>query len=421
MAASERHCQCPSRNPAYLFGGLAFVALLLAAIVPAAAGAADPPLKGGAPLAGEVRLQSLVGLPPEAYSMFCTTQPDCRTSGNIDLETKATVPIEFDPLTLTTHGVDSLPYSKAEGSVQMSWACGSLPGRFVWNMEVTGSRPGKLAVMDVQAVPGSNALSVTLDPGGEGDFDFPEETVDRSDGGCGAAVRHITQQMGTWYFNFHLAAREGGSIEKFGDVTFDGLTWKNGVYTRDIDRFLNVGYAPYRYPLYEHTRIEVEPEYCVGRQNRIASATSNGRSLGVDGMRFFPGQQFTAPPKTRIRLADGSEIELEKGGSFFIGACDTSMTRVFLRESVGKFWVHVKHAVSGPSKKFDVVTERAVAGSRGTIFEVSYNKGKQLTKVRVKQSKVSLKGRNGAKGKVLIKKGQVGVQQGRKAPRIVKR
>jgi hypothetical protein len=41
--------------------------------------------------------------------------------------------------------------------------------------------------------------------------------------------------------------------------------------------------------------------------------------------------------------------------------------------------------------------------------------------VAVKEGSVSLKGINGAKGKILIKAGQVGVQKGKGRPRIVKR
>jgi hypothetical protein len=42
------------------------------------------------------------------------------------------------------------------------------------------------------------------------------------------------------------------------------------------------------------------------------------------------------------------------------------------RLGFGKVWARVKKALAGPESKFEVQTERAVAGVRGTIFRVDY-------------------------------------------------
>lgn len=406
-----------SHNPITRFAVAAVVTLGAALPIPALAAAAAP--APGSPFAADVRFQSLMGIPPDGYSLVCTGQPSCTTGGNVDLETKADVDAEFDPKTRTTHGVSRLGYSKAEGTVDMSWACGSTPGRYASKIAVTGTKAGELEVVDVKPVAGTNELSVTLDPAGDSGGEFPQDVVDRSDGGCTIPVQELTQSMGMWYYHFYYARQ--GSLGQFGDVKIDGLTWKDGVYEKTFDRFVMAGVAPYRYPLYERTKVEVEPEYCAGKQNQIKSATSDGESLGIDGMRFYLGQEFTAPRDSRISLADGSTLLMKEGGSFTITDCSTNATAVTLTHSIGSLWVHLKHLVGGPGKKFDVHTKRAVAGARGTIFEVSYDKRKELTKVKVSESEVSLKGQHGAKGKVMIKPGQTGVQKGRRAPRIVKR
>ena len=396
------------------------VASALVALLAVLAGPADAATgSAGGPLSADVRLRSLMGVPPEGYSLFCMGQPSCTTGGNVDLETKADVSAEFDPDTRTTHGVGRLPFSKAEGTVDMSWACGSKPGRWESQVSVTGTKAGELEVVDVEAAPGANELAVTLDPAGDSGGEFPREVVERNDGGCDVPVQELTQTMGTWYYHFYFARQ--GALQQFGDVKLDDLSWHDGVYSKTFDRFVTAGVPPYQYPLYERTTIEVEPEYCSGKQNQIVSATSDGESLGIDGMRFYLGQQFTAPRKTRMRFADGSVIDIAKGGSFTVSDCSANATEVTLTKSIGSFWMHFKHLVKGPSKKFDVITKRSAVGVRGTIFEVSYDKAAEKTKVAVSESEVSLEGRNGASGKVMIEPGQVGVQKGKQKPRIVKR
>lgn len=400
---------------------LAAAALLAgAAALPAAAGAAPAPEMSGAPKQAEVRFEALLGIPPGGYSLFCTGFPSCSTRGNIDLATKANVDVAYDPRQGATRGVAPLPFSSAEGDVGMSFTCEGAPDPWVSEIGVVGTKAGELEISEVESVPGTNTMKVALNHGGDSGSEFPQETVARSDGGCDSPVQDLTQKMGTWYYHFYVAHRSDQQ-QTGNDLEIGGLSWKDGVYTRTFDRFVTVGSGAYSYPTYERTRIEVEPEYCAGKQNRITSATAQGGSLGLDGLRFYPGQVVNVPPNAKFRLGDGSVMQLENGGSFRVDDCETNETKVFLGESVDSLLVHVKKALAGSSKKFDVVTERAVVGVRGTIFEVSYDKAKELTKVAVEESSVSLKGRNGAKGEVIIEAGQIGVQKGTKSPRIVKR
>lgn len=110
-------------------------------------------------------------------------------------------------------------------------------------------------------------------------------------------------------------------------------------------------------------------------------------------MSFYAGQRFTAPAKSRIRLADGSVIELEKGGSFTVGDRNNNRTELLL--GGGSLGVHLKHLPGGRSKKFDVVTRRAVAGARGRSSRSPATSAKQQIRLAVEEGEVSPSGRAG--------------------------
>jgi hypothetical protein len=391
-------------------------AMLLA--LPAVASAKDA---DGAPKEATVKFESLMGVPADGYSLVCPPGiPSCTTTGTIDLATKAEVPVTYSKNIGATYGLAPLAYTQADGSASMTFSCEGMPDPFVSKLSPRGTTAGELEIASVKAVPGTNTLAVALNHGGDTGEELPKETYQRSDGGCGAPNSLTSPVMSTWYYNFYVAHRESQQPTT-NDLELQGLAYNNGAYTKDYDRIVNVSNGGTTYPLYEHTRLEVEPEFCDGAQNRISSAVGEGRSLGLDGASFYPGQIVSGPPKTKIRLADASVIELEKGGEFEIEKCEEDGTRVGVGESIGRFWTHVKKALGGGSKKFEVTTPRTVAGVRGTTFAISYNEKKELTKLSVMEHTVSFAGRNGAKGKVLVHAGQVAVQKGKGAPKIVKR
>lgn len=385
--------------------------------IPAGAPAAEG---DGAPKQATVKFESLMGIPPYGYSLVCPPGiPSCASSGAIDLETKAEVPVTYQKNLGATYGLAPLEYSKAEGSASMSFTCEGKPDPYVSKLSPSGTTAGELEIASVKAVPGTNLLAVALNHGGDSGEEYPRETYSRSDGGCGAPNFLSSPLMGTWYYNFYEAHRESQQPTT-NDLELQGLFYNHGAYTKAYDRMVNVSNGGVTYPLYEKTRIEVEPEFCTGDENRISSATGEGRSLGLDGASFYPGQKIWGPPKTKISYGDGSRIEMEKGGEFEIDKCEEDHTSVTIAHSIGRFWTHVKHALAGGETKFEVKTKRAVAGVRGTTFAISYNEKKELTKLWVMEHTVRFAGRNGAKGKVLVHAGQVAVQKGKGAPRIVK-
>jgi hypothetical protein len=385
--------------------------------MPAVAPAKEP---DGAPKRATVKFESLMGIPPDGYSLVCPPGiASCTTSGAIDLATEAEVPVTFSKNLGATYGTSPLECSKTEGTASMTFTCEGVPEPFVSQLSVSGTTAGELEIASVKALPGTNLLAVALNHGGDTGEELPGETYARSDGGCGAPVNKTSPLMSTWYYNFYAAHRESQQPTS-NDLELQGLFYNNGAYTKSYDRIVNVSNGGTTYPLYEQTRIEVEPEFCDGARNRISSATGEGHSLGLDGASFYPGQVISGPPKTLIRLADGGAMEMEKGGSFEIEKCEEDETGISITHSIGRFWTHVKKALGGSDAKFEVKTKRTVAGVRGTKFAISYDEKKELTKLWVLEHTVSFKGRNGAKGKVLVHAGQVAVQRGKGAPRIVK-
>lgn len=394
---------------------VALGAALLA--IPAAASAKEA---DGAPNKATVKFESLMGVPADGYSLVCPPGiASCTASGTIDLGTEAEVPVAFSKNLGATYGLAPLAYTKTEGAASMSFTCEGKPDPFVSQLSVGGTTAGELEIASVKAVPGTNTLAVALNHGGDTGEELPQETYARSDGGCGAPVSNTSPQMSTWYYNFYAAHRESQQPTT-NDLELKGLYYNNGAYTKSYDRVVNVSNGGTTYPLYEQTWIKVEPEFCSGAANRISSATGGGRSLGLDGASFYPGQVISGPPKTLIRLADGGGMEMEKGGEFEIEKCQEDETSLSITHSIGRFWTHVKRALAGGRTKFEVTTPRAVAGVRGTKFAISYDEKKELTKLWVIEHTVSFKGRNGAKGKVLVHAGQMAVQQGKGSPRIVK-
>jgi hypothetical protein len=281
---------------------------------------------------------------------------------------------------------------------------------------------GELAVSAVKTVPGTNAIEVELNPGGDSGQEFPQEIYERFDGGCGAPGQTDDLTGSYWHYNFFWAHRGDGQ-ELGDDLELGDLTWNEeaGAFVKEYERFVDVPFGTTPYKTHERSRIEVKPEFCDGALNRVTSATADGQSLGLDRMPFYVGQVITAPEKTKLRLGDGSVLELDKGGSWRVDKCHEDVATFSLTRSVSKFWAEVKKTLSGSEAKFKVKTDRAVAGVRGTKYLLSYDKRKQVTRVAVKEGAVSLKGINGAKGEILIKAGQVGVQKGKSSPRIVKR
>ncbi len=401
-------------------GRLSIITAIAGLALATPAGAASPE-PSGAPKAATVRLDALQsGVPPAAFGIACLTLPDCTTSGDAVFHTQATVPVKYAAAENVSVGAGPLGYETVVGYVARTITCrGASPA--VSSRQLLRGVSGELAVSALRAGPDENTLAVTLDPAGESGGALPKEVVRAGEGGCGVPHENHLLDMTVWNANF-TGAHEG-EWQRDGGFRIDGLAWDENAeaFTRDYVRPVSVGFGPLAYTYQENTQLEVRPEYCDGPLNRVSSATAKGESLGINGLRLFAGQIVSAPPGSKFRFADGAVIEVDKGGSFAVDECPENRTDFTITQSVKKFWVEVKKALSGSKAKFNVRTDRAVCGVRGTKYELSYDKPKQLTRVAVKEGVVSLKGIHGAKGQILVKAGQVGIQKGRRKPKIVKR
>ncbi|MBX5483408.1 MAG: FecR domain-containing protein [Myxococcaceae bacterium] len=75
--------------------------------------------------------------------------------------------------------------------------------------------------------------------------------------------------------------------------------------------------------------------------------------------------------RVKIQLNDESVIALDENSTLHIDeATFGEQTRFSATLSVGRFWSKVKKFVAGGDAKFEVKTDRAVAGVRGTVFRI---------------------------------------------------
>ncbi|WP_375759663.1 FecR domain-containing protein [Corallococcus exercitus] len=80
-------------------------------------------------------------------------------------------------------------------------------------------------------------------------------------------------------------------------------------------------------------------------------------------------------PKSNLKLTlnDGSVLMLGEGSRLFISEADfegQERKGFVAKLGLGKLWASVKKALAGSQAKFEVETDRAVAGVRGTRFRV---------------------------------------------------
>lgn len=100
--------------------------------------------------------------------------------------------------------------------------------------------------------------------------------------------------------------------------------------------------------------------------------------------------------RIKIQLNDESVIALDERSSLHIDeASFAGQTSFSATLSVGRFWTKVKKFVAGGDAKFEVKTDRAVAGVRGTIFRidavtVAKSTKKAPTTVWVREGKVAV-------------------------------
>ena len=142
------------------------------------------------------------------------------------------------------------------------------------------------------------------------------------------------------------------------------------------------------------------------------------------GAKRTPEKGKAAPLAAKATVEQGDLIETEANGRLEITLSDKSIvrlgpsSRLTLDEAaftdtsrsfkatllLGRVWSHVTKAFSG-DKNFEVKTERAVAGVRGTIFRVEAEKSKAVT-VKVYEGSVAVAGNPAATSAAAPKKGE---------------
>jgi len=150
--------------------------------------------------------------------------------------------------------------------------------------------------------------------------------------------------------------------------------------------------------------------------------TASGNDYGLTNTSFRVGQRVTATEATTLTFGDGSVIRLDKGTSFEVDRCNDNQPSdpTVLELLIGKLWRAAKSAATG-GQTFQVETQRAGTGVRGTTFWISYLPAKKQTTLHVVKGSVEMWRRSTPKRKLLVKTGQTAVQQGSALPRITKR
>jgi FecR protein len=153
-------------------------------------------------------------------------------------------------------------------------------------------------------------------------------------------------------------------------------------------------------------------EACEGSNNRFVSVeTASGDDLGLTGKQMCRDQEVVAQESTRIHLSDGSVITLEAGNGWKVRKCAPDET---IFDLIGDKIIKL-FAGDG---KFNLETDRAIIGVRGTEFSAAYNRRKKRTTVKVKSGKLQVWARRSPKKKVTARKGDTVIQQGNESPRI---
>lgn len=128
---------------------------------------------------------------------------------------------------------------------------------------------------------------------------------------------------------------------------------------------------------------------------KVGSPIEQGDVLKVDAGGNL---KLTLTDKSVLMVAGGSELTIDEAR--FKGLERESFS---IKLALGKVWAHVSKTLAGSDQNFEVKTDRAVAGVRGTIFRVDATKlfdqaqakprkaaGRSYTVVRVQDGKVAV-------------------------------
>ncbi|MCX7983232.1 MAG: FecR family protein [Syntrophales bacterium] len=136
--------------------------------------------------------------------------------------------------------------------------------------------------------------------------------------------------------------------------------------------------------------------YLDGSAQARTSATQPWRELRV-GQILRGGDEVEVAKGGRLELVlpDNSVLRFAGGSVFKINAApDEESPDVDVHLAVGKSWAKVQSAV-GVKRKFNISTDNAVAGVRGTVYRVNAEEDKSVL-VRVYEGEVEVSGKSPA-------------------------
>jgi FecR-like protein len=177
-----------------------------------------------------------------------------------------------------------------------------------------------------------------------------------------------------------------------------------------------------------------QPTPCEGKSNQIVSVRdAHGRTLddearkamGLGGSRFATGQSVVVPKDLpqgiEIEFYDYSIMRIASGSKLQINKCSdldpiADPLKVRISLLLGEIW----SKITPNSADWNIQTERAVCGNRGTTFSVKFDPGTATTTVVVEEGSMWLRNRFGKPTTIIINKSETGTQSHDSAPTLKK-
>ncbi len=174
-----------------------------------------------------------------------------------------------------------------------------------------------------------------------------------------------------------------------------------------------------------------QPTPCDAKANQIiVIKDGNGRVLsdeerkatGLEKDSFMSGQTVKVPRTMEkgieIKFYDDSILRVSSGSSFKINQCSdlaplTDPLDVKITLLLGKIWAKI---APENNTNWNIQTERAVDGNRGTTFSTEYDPVTKTTTVVVEEGSAWLKNRFGKAKTITINAGETGTQTMNQAP-----
>lgn len=178
-----------------------------------------------------------------------------------------------------------------------------------------------------------------------------------------------------------------------------------------------------------------EPTPCDAKANQIiVIKDGNGevltdeerKAIGLEKDAFMSGQTVKVPNSMEkgieIKFYDDSILRISSGSSFKINQCSdlaplSEPLNVKITLLLGKIWAKI---TPENDTNWNIQTERAVDGNRGTIFSTEYDPTTKTTTVTVEEGSVWLKNRFGKVKTIIINAGETGVQTMNRMPVLKK-